>query len=381
MTSSAIRILHVFGRMGRGGAETWLMNVLRQIDRQRYQFDFLVHRERAGEFDDEIRALGGTIHKLPSHRQPVRYVSGFRSVLQHGRYDIVHGHVSHFTGFALSLARLFGVAGRIAHSHTAGATDDNAWPRRVYKRSMRELIHRNATLGVGCSSQACAGLFGADWQRHDKYQRLFYGYDFDRFAVCGPGSRAAARAELGLSDDQLCIGHVGRFSRPKNHDFMIELMTASKAAGRVDQRFVFIGDGELRADFEHKVASRDLGDKAILTGLRRDIPELLSSIDVLILPSLWEGLPVTILEAQAAGVPAIMSDRVSSEVILADDVRQLPLSDPRSWLATVDELASGPRKPASEALAQMTASPFGIAQHVRAVQEMYERERSQSRWS
>ena len=371
---SHLRVVHIFGRMGRGGAETWMMNVLRHIDRQRYRCDFMVHRRAPGEFDEEIRALGSTIHVVDTVRSPVRYGRDVIRLLGAGRYHIAHSHVSLFSGYVMTLARAARVPGRIAHSHTGGPNDDDSLARRAYRRAMRAAIRHNATIGVGCSALACANLFGTDWQNHgERFARLPYGYDFDRFAIVGPDTRADARQELGLTAGQLVIGHVGRFSRPKNHNFMIELMRASRAAGR-DDRFVFVGAGELQADFQAKVVAHGLAETCIQTGQRSDIPRLMSSFDVLILPSLWEGLPVTILEAQAAGVPCVMSDRVSTEVIVLDDaVRALPLDDPRAWLAAIDALAARTTPTPAEALARMRASDFAIDVHIQRVQALYER--------
>ena len=371
-----IRILHVFGRMGRGGAETWMMNVLRNIDRRRYRCDFMVHRRLAGEFDDEIRALGSSIHVVDSVRAPVRYAGAVHRLLGAGRYHIAHSHVSLFSGYVLALARAAGVPGRIAHSHTGGPDDDNSLWRRAYRRGMRACIRHSATVGVGCSALACANLFGEDWQAHGgRFSRLPYGYDFDRFAIVSPAVRADARAELGVTRDQLVIGHVGRFSRPKNHDFMVELMRASRAAGRTRDRFVFVGAGELQADFQAKVDAHGLADRCIQTGQRSDIPRLMSGFDVLILPSLWEGLPVTILEAQAAGVPCVMSDRVSPEVIvLGGAVLTVPLVAPAPWLSAIDTLAARPTPTPAEALARMRASDFAIDIHIQRVQALYEQE-------
>ncbi|MEM9489912.1 MAG: glycosyltransferase, partial [Myxococcota bacterium] len=174
---SEMRILHVFGRMGRGGAETWLMNVLRRIDRDRFRFDFLVHRTRAGEFDDEIRALGSDIHIIPGHKNLPVYTMALRALLARRPYHAIHSHVSFFSGYILSAARALGVKSRIAHCHTSLPTTGDSLPRTLYKRASRQAIHASATRGLGCSSRACQSLYGANWRARDKYQVLLYGYD------------------------------------------------------------------------------------------------------------------------------------------------------------------------------------------------------------
>lgn len=381
--SEPIRVIHIFGRMGRGGAENWLMNVLRRIDRERYRFDFLVHRERAGEFDDEIRAFGCQIHQVASWRELARYPVDFGKVVGAGKYHVVHSHVSHFSGYTLALARLLGARSRIAHSHTAVPTDGDSRWRLAYKRIMRQSIHLNATLGLGCSSEACAALFGPSWRQNGRFQRLFYGYDFDRFRAATEDARTAIRRELRVADDELVIGHIGRLEKPKNHDFIIDLIAASKSRGDGRYRFVLVGDGQLMPKVKGDVARRGLQDRVVMTGQRSDIPELLSGFDVLILPSLWEGLPVTILEGQATGVQCVISDRVSSEVVVLDDeVRQVPLADMNAWLQTVDAMARRPRVPLSQALARMNASEFSIESHVERVQQIYDAEAAVPReWS
>lgn len=376
MSDERLRILHVFGRMGRGGAEMWLMNVLRRIDRERFSFDFAVHRERAGEFDDEIRALGCAIHVVPSYRNPARYAWELGSLLSRGRYHIAHAHVSHFSGYVLAIARALGISARIAHSHTAVPTGDDSRVRSAYKRLMRASIHANATLGLGCSSEACAALYGDDWRTRRQVQVLHYGYDFERFTLPDRARlRAAVRAELGLAEDDVVIGHIGRFVKPKNHAFIVELAAASHERRQTRQKFVLVGDGELRADVARAVAERGLDTSVRMTGQRSDIPALLASFDVCILPSLWEGLPVTMLEAQAAGVPCVLSDRVSAEaVVLEQSVIRLPLGDPRSWLEAIDALIAGPRLEPERALERMRASEFAIEHHIERMQAIYEQQ-------
>lgn len=399
--TTPIRILHAFGRMGRGGAETWLMNVLRRIDRERFHFDFLVHRRRPGEFDDEIRSLGCTIHVVESHRHPTRYALELGKILGRGRYDIVHSHVSHYSGYILLVAAAMGIAGRIAHHHTAVPTASDSLMRRAYKQTMRAAIHAACTRGLGASAMACESLYGPRWRAHDKYQVLLYGYDFSRFARINAATRAACRAELGLGQDDLVIGHIGRFVVPKNHWFIVDLIAASQARGRDDQRFVLVGEGELWPAIDEAIRERGVGHKVVLTGQRSDIPELMSAFDVLILPSLWEGFGVTLLEAQAAGLGCIVSDRVPPEAtVMSELVLTLPVDrvdqqadgqvarhagahavHVNAWLDALDAMRARPAVPPAQALMRLRASDFDIDRHVAAVEQIYTEEARRGRGS
>jgi glycosyltransferase involved in cell wall biosynthesis len=400
--SRPVRILHVFGRMGRGGAETWIMNVLRHDPawRARFQLDFLVHESRPGELDDEIRDLGGRIVVAPFPRHPVRYPAALAAVLRSASsasgapYDIMHSHVGFFSGWVLALAAALGVRGRIAHSHNDFSRERPAPARALYQRAMRASLHASATRGLGCSVPACASLFGPDWQARDKYEVLHYGYDFERLAGINADLRAATRRSLGLHERDFVIGHIGHFQRQKNHELIVELAAAGRARGR-DHRFVLVGEGALRPAVEQAIAARGLGDRFVLTGLRSDIPALLSTFDMMILPSRWEGLGIVVLEAQAAGVPCLLSDRVPEEATVIEPLITRRALGVEAWLDAVDEISgeiareisgqisgqsAARRRPSrAECLAAMRASRFSIARNVDRLGEIYQREAARSR--
>jgi glycosyltransferase involved in cell wall biosynthesis len=389
--SRTIRILHVFGRMGRGGAETWIMNVLRHDPawRERFQLDFLVHESRAGELDDEIRDLGGRIIVAPYPRHPVRYPAALAAALRSAPapHDIVHSHVGFFSGWVLALATALGARGRVAHSHNDFSREQPSPRRALYQRAMRAAVHASATCGLGCSVPACASLFGPDWQARGKYEVLHYGYDFGRLAGIDADLRAATRRSLGLHERDFVIGHIGHFQRQKNHDFIVELAAAGRAHGR-DHRFVLVGEGALRPAVEQAIAGRGLGDRFVLTGLRSDIPALLSTFDMMILPSRWEGLGIVVLEAQAAGVPCLLSDRVPEEATVIESLITRRALDVQAWLDVIDQIAArriaagqsaaGPALSRAECLAAMRASRFSIARNVDRLAAIYEREASRS---
>ncbi len=367
-----VRVLHVVGALNHGGVETWLMHVLRHIDRDRFHFDFLVHSEQPAAYDDEARALGANIIPCLHPSQPLRYGRNFKRILRaHGPYDVVHSHVHHFSGYALRLAAQAGVPTRIAHSHSdTAAHESQARPaRRAYLALMERWVRRCATTGLAASAQAAAALFGPGWQRDPRCRLLYCGVDLAPFRA--PADRAACRAEFGLPAGALVIGHVGSFKPVKNHAFFVEI--AAEIVRREPRaRFLLIGDGPLRPAIEQRAQAAGLGDRAVFAGPRGDVPRLLrGALDVFLMPSLYEGLPVAGLEAQAAGLPVILSDTITPEAdVIPALVQHIPLDAPASVWADA-ALAARPTVAQADALAQLARSQFNIEQSVRALEAVY----------
>jgi glycosyltransferase involved in cell wall biosynthesis len=352
-----IRILHAVGGMNRGGVETWLMHVLRRIDRRRFKMDFLVHTSDACAYDDEIRSLGSNIIPCLHPRQPWRYVPALDRVLvSDGPYDVVHSHLYRFSGLVLRAANRCGVPVRIAHSHTAGMDQGAGLLRRLYLRWADHWLQQHATLGLACSVSAAEDLFGADWRSDPRWRVLSYGIDLAPFEA--PRSRERMRAELGLAVDDRVLGHVGRFDESKNHAFLLEIMAAAR---RIDSRVrpLLVGDGPLRLEMERRAVR--LGLRAVFAGSRPDVPEImLGAMDAFVFPSLFEGLGLVLVEAQAAGLPVVTSDVVPAEAtVVSETVRRLSLADSAdSWArAALDAL----RPDRGRCLEAVTASPFNLA--------------------
>ncbi|BAZ00598.1 group 1 glycosyl transferase [Tolypothrix tenuis PCC 7101] len=372
-----IRILHVIGGMVRGGIETWLMHILRHIDRDRFQMDFLVHTTDPCAYDDEIRRLGSQI--IPCPLQPWRpwdYAANFRQILREfGPYDIVHSHLHHFSGYTLRLARLSGVPICIAHSHNDISAEHakSGLYRRWYCSVMKSWIAENATLGLGCSRKAVADLFGSQWQADPRWQLLYYGIDLEPFQ--NPVDPVAVRSEFNIPADAFVIGHVGRFHPQKNHQFLIEI--AAQVARREPKMYLLLlGEGYLQPEILRQVLQMGLGDRVIFAGSRSDIPRLmLGAMDVFLLPSLHEGLPLVLLEAQAAELPCIISDDITQEV----DIIQ-PLIHRLSILQSASEWAEtllAQRKAvfnitSYHALELIKQSPLSIETSVQNLQRMYQ---------
>jgi len=368
-----VRILHVLGQLRRGGVETWLMHVLRNIDRDRFRMEFLVHDEQPGAYDEEVRRLGGRIHHCPEPRRFVRYARHFRTLLmQHGPYDVVHSHVYFHSGIVLRLARQAGIPRRIAHSHTAQPNDRAGLYRRLYRTVMRNLILSHATAGLACSSSAADSLFGPRWQSDQRWRVLPYGIELAPYAI--EYDRQQVRQELGISPEALVIGHVGTFSAVKNHEFLVDV-AAEIAQRRPDAWFLFVGDGPLRPGIEQQLVERQLSDRCVLPGSRDDVPRLMcAAMDAFLFPSFYEGLGLVLVEAQAAGLPAVASGVVPPEaVVVKESVCSLPLTESAAtWAETLLSLFESPKRPSrASARRRIEQSDFAIENSVAQLEKMY----------
>ena len=370
----ACRILHVVGSMDRGGIETWLVHVLRHTDRDRFPMDFLVHTTRPGAYDAEVRALGGRILPCLLPSRPWAYGRSFRRVLREcGPYEVVHSHVHHYSGQVLRLARAEGVPVRIAHSHldSGGLRGRTGWFRRFYVKLMERWIARDSTVGVAASRLAAAALFGDAWQADVRRRLLYCGIDLAPFRT--PLDPAAKRAELGIAADAFVMGHVGRFMEQKNHDFLIAI--AAEVARREPRaRLLLIGDGPLRSAIQRRVHEAGMAGRVLFAGSRPDVPELMRGvIDVFVMPSLYEGLPLVGMEAQAAGLTLVVSDTITPEMdVVPGLVRRRSLKQSASdWADTVLAVRDGPCVRKQEALTAVANSPFAIQNSVRELEQLY----------
>jgi glycosyltransferase involved in cell wall biosynthesis len=362
--------------MNRGGVETWLLQILRHIDRERFRMDFLVHTTERCAYDEEIRSLGARILPCQGARRPWSYAGDFRrAVTAQGPFDIVHSHVQAYSGYVLRLARRTGIGSRIAHSHTDTRPQRRrAGPlRRIYFAMARREIRRHATAALAASAQAGDSLFGGGWQLNSRSQVLHYGCD--QAAFRRTVDRRAVRAELGFDSNDLVIGHAGRFCEPKNHAFWVDV-AAEVARSEPCARFLLVGEGPLRPRIEAKIAHLGLTGRFRLTGVRSDVPRLmLGAMDAVLFPSLWEGLSLAVVEAQAAGLPCVVSRAVPEETALVPGLlRRLRLGDgPAVWAqAVLRAVREGPCIRRPEALDRLERSPFSIRSCAAQLEKIYE---------
>ena len=375
MSAPPIRVLHVVGGMNRGGVETWLMHVLRNRDPHRLRLDFLANTDQPSAYDDEIRDRGGRIFTCPGPHRLWKYARAFRRLLaEHGPFDVLHSHVHHFSGALIRLARSAGVPIRVAHGHTDTRSEDAGAGllRRGYLGLMRRLLSHHATHRLAASREAAHALFGME-APENSWQTFYCGVDLTPFRQ-GP-DRAGVRAELGFAEDAFIVGHVGRFVEVKNHKFLLDVL-AEVSLREPRARMLLVGDGPLRAEIEGRAGRLGLAGRVRFLGARPDVPRLMGAMDVFVLPSRFEGLPLVGMEVQAADVPLVLSDTITSELdVVPGLIDRLSLSDPAATWAE-HALALGRRVRSitrADAWARLESSPFNILHGVEALTSLYEK--------
>ena len=331
-----VRVLHVLHSMNCGGAETLLMHLYRGMDRERVQFDFLVNVPDEMFYEDEIGRLGGRIYRMPflTKVTPPIYERNLYRFFKEKQYSIVHSHLETTTGLILRQAKRAGVPVRIAHSHNSRFTRTglSALPENLFKAYCRTRIVPNATHLFSCSEMASEWLYG----RHAAESTLLRNGIDTAACAWNAQTRAQMRAELGLGGERV-FGHVGRFNDQKNHAFLIDLF--SHYVPHDPQSVLLLaGEGDLTEQIRKQVQSLGIPDNVRFLGLRNDVPRLLQAMDCFLLPSKFEGLPLVIVEAQAAGLPCLAADTVSPMADLsAGWFRFLPLQTD-TWVQAMQEV-------------------------------------------
>jgi len=370
-----LRVLHVVGRMHRAGIETWLMSLLRRLDRSEVRFDFCVNTLQEQDYDAEIASRGAALHSIASHRHSPGYFAELtRILLRKGPFDVIHCHEQLRSGSILACAHRAGVPVRVAHSHNDTSRQDSLKhpPRWLFSVAMKCLIARHMTIGFSCSAQAAPSLFGANWRRIARHRLLPYGFDFNHCPA--PPARRELREHLGIPDGRLVIGHVGRLEVQKNHDLIIAVADELVRSGQ-DIHVLMLGEGSRKAELLDHIRQRGLESRFTFAGKRADVQAVLrGEMDCFLFPSFHEGLPLALIEAQAAGLPAIFASSVSEEANLFPRTNQIlsldrPLGD---WCDAVIAALHQGIPPNVQARANfLKASPMAIESNLRTLLACY----------
>ncbi len=361
-----IRVLHMLASMNRGGAEAMIMNYYRHIDRSRVQFDFLLTTPGHYDYEEEIKALGGHIYRVSplTKSRPRDYMNDVdRFFKEHPQYHIVHSHTSSKSFFPLRLAKKNGVPVRIAHSHSSKAEQGI---NGIIRKALRFPLRTVATNFFSCGEEASVYLYGEKIAK-EKAVVVPNAIDARQYRY-ESGQAQNIRQGLGI-DNQLVIGHVGRFFPVKNHMFLIEVFHAVKRL-HPGSRLLLVGDGELKETVRARARELGIEQDIIFTGVRGDVPQLLKAMDVFVFPSLNEGIPVVMIEAQASGLKCFMSDSVPSQCVITQNVKRLPLSQtPEYWAREILRVKDGYER--RDMCPEVEKAGFDIRKNAKWLEEFY----------
>lgn len=325
-----IRILHCVTIMNRNGLENRLMDIYRNIDRSVIQFDFMTNRMEAGEFDEEIVQLGGRVYHMSriAPRSFFRYLRELRTFFQeHPEYRIVHSHLNTLSTWPLLMAKKAGVPVRIAHSRNA-SMDRNI--KMVYKAFSRLFINGQATDRFACSRSAGVWLFGEKQVEKETFHVIPNAIQLDRF-LYSEEKRQKMRRDLGIGEQELAIVCVARFSRQKNHGYLLRVFSEIQKK-RPDSKLYLVGQGELEQEIRSQISALNLENSVVFLGSRSDVGDVLTAMDGFLFPSFYEGFGTVLVEAQCSALPVIASDTIPSETKLCDCVEFASIKEePQVW--------------------------------------------------
>ena len=382
----AVRVLHVLGNTNLGGAESRIMDLYRHTDRNRVQFDFLVHSREEGFFEKEIRELGGRIFRVPRFRiyNYFSYRKALKEFFQkHHEFALVQGHMTSTAAIYLPIAKKAGVKKTAAHARSAGVD-------KGLKGTMTRFLRRNladkADYLFTCSELAGISVYGEKAVQEGKTIFIPNAIDCAGFTF-DPEKRKKLREELGLTD-ALIIGHVGRFHYAKNHEYLLrvfaELCRMSAGAGGstaetgADQKYhlILLGEGPLMEDTRKLAEELGVADRVHFLGNHKNIADYYQAMDYFVYPSRYEGMPGTIVEAQASGLPCLMSDTICREVIATELVETMSIEkEPKVWAEVlqrrIDALVSKQENREKYA-AKMAAAGFDVQAQAERMMRFYE---------
>lgn len=361
-----VRVAQIMGKWVGGGVESVVMNYYRYIDRTKIQFDFICDDDSTNIPYEEIEKLGGKVILIPPYQKVFKYHNKLKKILKEGHYKIVHSHINTLSVFSLFAAKCAGVPVRIAHSHST--TNKKEKKKNLLKQVLRPFSKLFATDYMCCSELAGRWLFGDKKYDKGNVYLLNNAIDLDKFKY-NETLRKKKRKELGIKDDTLVIGHIGRFVAQKNHGYLIDIFNEIHKKNN-NSVLLLAGQGPLMEEIKNKVKSLKLEKNVKFLGQRNDVNELYQAFDVFLLPSLYEGLPVVGVEAQATGLLCELSNDMTKETKVLNITKFMSLNNtPEEWADNIlDDVKKYKRLDVSK---EMTAKNFNIKEEVKKLEKYY----------
>lgn len=366
-----IRVLHVLHSMNGGGAETMIMNYYRHMDRSKVQFDFLLTVAEKSDYEDEILALGGRIYRITplTLRTYWQYQGDLKDFFTaHPEYKIVHAHTSSKSVFVLKMAEKTGIEARISHCHSVFKGTHAFSPKEMVRKLLRGPLKRVSQYNFACSVDAANWLYGEKYVAAGKVSVMKNAIALQQYAQ-NDGIRSKLRQSYQL-EDCFVMGHVGRFREEKNHAFLLEIFKeVQKRTSKA--KLVLVGDGPNRQEIEEKVNGMGLTKDVLFLGQRQDVHALLQMFDAFVFPSLYEGLGIVLVEAQAAGLWTFASkDVIPQEVQLTDHLQFISLqAGAKAWAESIIKCKDLVRKPAN--LQEIAEKGYDIRLEAQKMEQFY----------
>lgn len=326
------------GGLNRGGLETFAMNIYRAMDKDEIQFDFLLTQIPGGDYAEEARSMGANIYTLPARNKGYKaYQQALDAFFkEHHDYIAIHEHISSLTSIDPAYyAKKYGIPVRIFHAHSSSIQRSLKfhWVHTILHYVNKPKVHSWATHYLGCSDKALDWIYKYTGVR-SKAIMINNGIDTSKY-VFNERARAEVRAELGLDADAFVMGHVGRFIPLKNQSFLVDILVEMKKTC-ANAKLMLVGDGDLREQVAIKAEEKGVGNDVLFTGVRSDVNRLMQAMDVFVMPSWFEGLPVSLVEAQAAGLPVVASDTISHNSDLSGTILFKSINlDSKSWASDI----------------------------------------------
>lgn len=328
--TSVKRIVHMVGKMDMGGQETLIMNLYRNIDRTKVQFDFIVNTSEKGYYDEEIQQLGGNIYGICSlTTNLIKHCQQLKKILKENQYETIHRHTcSSVVAIDLLMAKLAGVKNRIVHSHA-----NRTMRLPILNILCKPFMNQLATQKLACSKEAAIFLFGK--KQAKEVQIVKNSIPIDKFKF-DESKRNEVRKKYN-AEGKFIVGHVGRLDYAKNHAFMIE-MFQELLKKEPNCQLWLIGSGPLENEIKEKVKQYGIEENVLLWGTRADINELIMGMDLFIFPSIYEGLGIALIEAQCSGIKCIASSNIQNEAIVTDNVEKIDTSNIQQWIQEIQKI-------------------------------------------
>lgn len=362
-----IRVLHNIASLHFGGAQAFLMNVYNNIDREKVQFDFVVTPEEKKDLYEQVEQMGGRVFVCPkytgkNHFAYCRWWNVFFE--EHPEYHVIHGHVRSTASIYLKIAQKHGLV-TIAHSHS---TSNGSGISAIVKNIMQLPIRYTADYLFACSDKAGKWLYGEKATKQLNYRMIPNGVDLKRFAF-HEEKRRQMRNQLKITEDTFVLGHIGRITVPKNHQFLVELFAAYHKENP-QSRLLLVGDGELFEAVQQQCTQLGIREAVIMVGSKTNTEDYYQAMDLFVFPSLWEGLPVSVVEAQANGLSCLLSDVITRDVDLTDQVKYLSLNEKSRWINEIARACPKLRTAASPEN-RRKLQPFDASVVAKQLQDFY----------